>query len=224
MTLPLLSDRVLDALLEDDAPFGDLTTYVLGFGAERGRIAFSARDRMVLACAEEAARLFERAGAHATALSASGVALDPGAPILAATGSAAALHRAWKVAQTLVEYASGVATLTRRIVEAARVARPDRGRLHAQKHAGRKSAFDKVDPRRRRDAAPAWAVGDDLDLRRAPSLSRPEISEGDRRTRPTRRRGKEDRGRSILSRRGARLRKGRGRRDPKREIFGRERV
>jgi molybdenum transport protein len=57
--------------LEDDAPFGDLTTYVLGFGAERGRIAFSARDRMVLACAEEAARLFERAGAHATALSAS---------------------------------------------------------------------------------------------------------------------------------------------------------
>ena len=125
MSLPVLSDSLLEALLHDDAPFGDLTTHVLGIGAMPGRIAFAARDRMVVACVEEAARLLEIAGARASATVASGSELAPGAPILAATGPAEALHRAWKVAQTLVEYASGIATAARRIVEAARAARPD---------------------------------------------------------------------------------------------------
>lgn len=80
---------------------------------------------MVVACSEEAARLLELAGARVTALAASGSALEPGAPILSASGSAGASHRAWKVAQTLVEYASGIATATRRIVEAARTGRPE---------------------------------------------------------------------------------------------------
>lgn len=124
MSLPVLSGSVLEAFLHDDAPFGDLTTHVLGIGAEPGQIAFAARDRMVVACVEEAARLLEIAGARASATVASGFELAPGAPILAATGPAGALHRAWKVAQTLVEYASGIATAARRIVEAARAARP----------------------------------------------------------------------------------------------------
>lgn len=125
MNLPALNGRVLESFLDDDAPFGDLTTHVLGIGAEPGNIAFAARDRMVVACSEEAARLLELAGARVTALAASGSALEPGAPILSASGSAGALHRAWKVAQTLVEYASGIATATRRIVEAARAGRPE---------------------------------------------------------------------------------------------------
>ncbi len=125
MRLPLLNDRLLQSFLDDDAPFGDLTTHVLGIGDEPGRIAFAARGRMVLACAEEAARLLELAGARVERVAASGSELAAGAPILSATGSAGALHRAWKVAQTLVEYASGIATATRRILEAARKGRPD---------------------------------------------------------------------------------------------------
>jgi molybdenum transport protein len=125
MSLPVLNDSLLEALLHDDAPFGDLTTHVLGIGAMPGRIAFAARDRMVVAGVEEAARMLELAGARVSAAIASGSELAAGAPILAATGPAGALHRAWKVAQTLVEYASGIATAARRIVEAARAARPD---------------------------------------------------------------------------------------------------
>ena len=125
MSLPVLNDIVLEAFLHDDAPFGDLTTHVLGIGAEPGQITFAARDHMVVACSEEAMRLLELAGARVSAAVASGSELAPGAPILAATGTAGALHRAWKVAQTLVEYASGIATAARRIVEAARMGRPD---------------------------------------------------------------------------------------------------
>ena len=51
--------------------------------------------------------------------------LAPGAEILRASGPAGALLRGWKVAQTLVEIWSGVATAARDIVEAARAAAPD---------------------------------------------------------------------------------------------------
>ena len=50
--------------------------------------------------------------------------LAPGAPILCAAGPAAALLRGWKVAQTLIEVWSGVATATRDIIDAARTVSP----------------------------------------------------------------------------------------------------
>jgi molybdenum transport protein len=134
MSLPVLNDSLLEAFLQDDAPFGDLTTHVLGIDTMPGRIAFAARDRMVVACVEEAARMLELAGARVSAAIASGSELAAGAPILDATGPAGALHRAWKISQTLVEYASGIATAARRIVEAARAARPDVGIVCTRKN------------------------------------------------------------------------------------------
>lgn len=122
--LPLLPDSVLDAYLADDVPLLDLTTHVLGIGAARGRMNFFARDGMVLACVEEAARLVERSGAMADVHKVSGDTLQSGEAILTATGQAAALLRSWKIAQNLVEVASGIATATREIVTAARAAAP----------------------------------------------------------------------------------------------------
>ncbi|PWC31949.1 ModD protein [Azospirillum sp. TSO22-1] len=120
----MLSDARLDELLLQDAPHGDLTTEALGIGGLRGRIAFAARADMVVCCSEEAARMLERCGATVGAVTASGTALAAGEVFLTAEGPAAALHHAWKVAQTLVEYASGIATRTRRIVAAARAVAP----------------------------------------------------------------------------------------------------
>lgn len=115
----MLSDALLDALQAQDTPHGDLTTEALGIDALPGRISFAARQAMTLACAEEAARLLARAGARPDLIRPSGTVLDAGAVFLTAEGPAGALHRAWKVAQTLVEYASGIATRTRAIVSAA---------------------------------------------------------------------------------------------------------
>lgn len=123
--MPMLSDARLDELLSQDTPYGDLTTEALGIGDRRGRITFAARGDMVVCCSEEAARMLERAGAAPGPVTASGTSLTAGRVFLTAEGPAAALHRAWKVAQTLVEYASGIATRTRRIVEAARAVAPD---------------------------------------------------------------------------------------------------
>lgn len=120
-----LSDAKLADLLAQDVPYGDLTTGLLGVGSMPGRIRFCARGDMVLACVEEAARILELAGAAVDPdYLPSGAFLPAGTEFLRATGRAAALHRGWKVAQTLVEACSGIATRARRIVEAARGAAP----------------------------------------------------------------------------------------------------
>ena len=115
----VLSDAALDALLAQDVPYGDLTTDSLGIAAAPARIRFAARGAMVLAGTEEAARLIEKAGGTVSSVRPSGTAVEAGAVFLEGAGRAGALHRAWKVSQTLVEYASGIATRARRIVEAA---------------------------------------------------------------------------------------------------------
>ncbi len=109
----------LGAWLAEDVPYGDLTTELLGIVEIRGRITFATRDEMVLSGIEAAAGLLERVGAHPRAVPRSGASLAAGEAFLMAEGTAGALHRAWKVTQTLVEYASGIATRARRLVDAA---------------------------------------------------------------------------------------------------------
>lgn len=113
-----LEDAALLSLLRDDAPHGDLTTTHLGIGSVRGRLAFHARQAMRVAAIEEAARMFELAGLQADVLRTSGSAVAAGEVLLRAEGPAAGLHLAWKTAQTLVEYASGIATAAAAIVAA----------------------------------------------------------------------------------------------------------
>lgn len=115
----------LERLLAEDVPYGDLTTDALRIGKERGRISFAARDAMVVAAIEEATVILGLAELDATVHVRSGNAVEPGTLLLSGEGSAQALHRAWKVAQTLVEIWSGVATATRALVVAARAVRPD---------------------------------------------------------------------------------------------------
>jgi molybdenum transport protein len=109
----------LQELLEDDAPCGDLTTSSLGIGAQPAQLMFCARHPMTVCATEEAVLLFEMAGAQARLVAHSGAPAVAGELLLAAHGSAASLHRAWKAAQTLVEWASGIATATASVVAAA---------------------------------------------------------------------------------------------------------
>ena len=122
--LPGISRSELEKLLAEDVPHGDLTTEALGIGDLEGEMAFAARDPMVLAEAESAASLLEMAGCQVSLRARSGDRLAPGATILVAEGTAAALHRGWKVAQTLIETWSGVATAARAIVDAAAAVAP----------------------------------------------------------------------------------------------------
>ncbi|MBK1685291.1 ModD protein [Rhodoferax fermentans] len=114
-----LNDTQLQTLLQDDAPFGDITTDSLGIGTYMGQLSFYARLAMTVCGTEEACRLFELAGAQATLVLSSGAAAQAGDLLLQAHGPVADLHRAWKTAQTLVEWASGIGSATASIVAAA---------------------------------------------------------------------------------------------------------
>ncbi|MBK1702536.1 ModD protein [Thiococcus pfennigii] len=124
-TPPVLSDEQLHRLLTEDVPFGDLTTSSLGIAAQPGRIRFYARDPMIACGIEEAARLFALSGAQVEVHAVSGTEAPPETLLLEAAGRADALHRGWKVAQTLVEWCSGMATCAADILAAARRGDPD---------------------------------------------------------------------------------------------------
>jgi molybdenum transport protein len=117
-----LPDAELQCWLLEDAPFGDLTTRALALGAAPGRLTFAARGAMRVALIEEAARLFALCGVPAEVLLPSGRDAAPGQGLLRASGPADALLLAWKVAQTAVETASGIATEAARIVALLRAA------------------------------------------------------------------------------------------------------
>ena len=119
-----LPDRDIERFIEEDVPYGDLTTSLLGIGFLKGEITFSTRHSTVLCCTEEAARVLEQCGATVTCSLASGSVVKAGITILTATGPASSLHAGWKVAMNLLEYASGIATRTRTIVTRAREINP----------------------------------------------------------------------------------------------------
>jgi len=113
----MISRADIERLLAEDVPAGDLTTAALGIGDRPGRMTFAARGEMVLAGVDVALWMMDGLGVvrHAR----DGDQLSAGAPILEAHGQASDLHRTWKVAQTLLEILSGVASATRAVVDAA---------------------------------------------------------------------------------------------------------
>ena len=124
-SLPTGASRAeLEELLLDDVPHGDLTTEALGIGAVPATMRFTARDVMVASAVNDAAALIAMCGGEVELAACCGATLTHGAPILTARGPAGALLKSWKVAQTLIEVWSGVASAAREIVAAAQAVSP----------------------------------------------------------------------------------------------------
>jgi molybdenum transport protein len=119
-----LSDGFLDQLIEEDVPYGDLTTDILGIGNKMGKILYSTREPTVICCTEEAGRIFEKLGVTIKQMIPSGEYLPAGVDFLEAEGTAKALHAGWRVCLNLLEYISGIATRTRKIVDIATEVNP----------------------------------------------------------------------------------------------------
>ncbi len=119
-----LPDEDLERFLYEDCPFSDLTTQGIGIAQVRARLTFTARDDMTVCGIEEAARMFDLSGAEAKSLASTGEQVSAGARLLEAKGSGGAMHRTYKVAQTLTEILSGIATATSAMVGAAHSVNP----------------------------------------------------------------------------------------------------
>ncbi|MFA7059907.1 MAG: ModD protein [Pedobacter sp.] len=119
-----LPDSDIERFIEEDIPYGDLTTHLLGIGGRQGRIVFTTREETTLCCTEEVSRILQKCGATVVSSMPSGTRLSSGMEFLTAEGPAQALHAGWKVSLNLLEYASGIASRTRRIVEKGQAANP----------------------------------------------------------------------------------------------------
>ena len=118
------SDSWLEGLLTDDCPGLDLTVELLGIGAAQGIMRFAPKGDCVISGVEQAELLLRKCGLSVSRSAANGQKLQAGQVCLEATGAAAALHRGWKLSQTLMEYMSGIATRSAHMVDQARTVNP----------------------------------------------------------------------------------------------------
>lgn len=112
-----VSDEVIDRFIKEDVPYIDLTTLVLGIGEQKGKMQFFSREAAVLCGIEEVARIFNKLNIKITKSCASGTLINKNEVFLEGEGSAESLHIAWKISQNIIDYSSGIATKTKKLVD-----------------------------------------------------------------------------------------------------------
>ncbi len=113
-------DEVLRSWIREDLGIADFTSLLLGFEGEAVAVLKS-REKCIVACTEEAARIYELTGAREVrVLKPTGSRVKPGETLLEVRGDPYSLHIAWRVAQNIVARCSGVATKAKRLVDIVR--------------------------------------------------------------------------------------------------------
>ena len=115
------TDHLIDLALEEDAGLGDLTSRAIFPAAHRSRAVIDAKQDLVLCGLEVAARVFAKVDpALKTRLLASdGDRVHRGDAVLRVEGPTVSLLTAERTALNFLQRLSGIATLTRRFVDAA---------------------------------------------------------------------------------------------------------
>jgi molybdenum transport protein len=121
----LIHDFLLDRIIAEDVPYGDITTESMGISDISGEMVFKARFDCVLAGAAEAAKILKKLGAELEISAKSGDRLTAGSKIMTARADAGTLHKGWKIAQNIMEHATGIASRTAAMVEKGRKINPD---------------------------------------------------------------------------------------------------
>ncbi|MDD2652188.1 MAG: ModD protein [Sulfurimonas sp.] len=112
-------------LLREDSGYFDLTTFGLGIGEKLGSISFAPKSDTILSGCDEAKKVFQECQLEYTFFQKNGTLVKAGQKIAECKGDAKSLHRAWKTAQNIFEYMSGIATYTHEMVQKAQLINPD---------------------------------------------------------------------------------------------------
>ena len=119
-----ISDARLDYFMAEDIPYVDLTSTILGIGAQQGEMEYFSREACVLAGVDEVARIAVMEGCEVSVLRSSGERIEPDEPIVRMRGTAGSLHKVWKVGLNLLDHLSAIATKTRAMVDAVHEVNP----------------------------------------------------------------------------------------------------
>lgn len=113
------SEYDIDRIIEDDVPAGDMTSNLLDLDGARARITMSARHNMTVCCTEEAERIYRKNGIQIEYVVPSGTDLKTGEKLIVAEGDARTIHLVWRSGLAMIEFASGISSRTRQLVNAA---------------------------------------------------------------------------------------------------------
>ncbi len=116
--------RTVEEWILEDLWYDDTTTSSLGISEDFGEAMIITREEALVACTEEAAMVYEELGAEVKEYVPTGRLVGKNSKILVARGKAGALHAAWRVAQTIIAFASGVATYAMKMLSEARSVNP----------------------------------------------------------------------------------------------------
>ena len=119
------SNARIDAFIEEDVPYIDLTCEVLGVHNQPGEMEYFTRESCVLAGTDIARRIMRNLGCEVLAASEDGQLVSAGQTFFTVRGAAADLHAAWKVCLNVFDHLSAVATKTRSMVDAVHAVNPE---------------------------------------------------------------------------------------------------
>ena len=119
------SNARIDAFIEEDVPYIDLTCEVLDIRNQPGEMEYFTRESCVLAGTDVARRIMRNLGCEVLASSEDGQLVSAGQTFFTVRGAAADLHAAWKVCLNVFDHLSAVATKTRSMVDAVHAVNPE---------------------------------------------------------------------------------------------------
>lgn len=135
--------RRLVSFLEEDAPFGDITSEAVVPAEAVLAAAVRTRERCVIAGLEEGVALFRHLGVEADARVEDGAEVDPGTTVMTVSGPARAVLLGERTALNIIGRMSGIATATRAAVRAVEAADPHLKVASTRKTAPGLRALDK---------------------------------------------------------------------------------
>jgi molybdenum transport protein len=119
-----ITDEKIDGFIKEDIPYIDLTTCVLNIGDQKGIIKFTSRQNAIISGTGIVERIFEKLGIKIISMIPSGTMVAAGDVFISAQGNAASIHMAWKICMNILEYCSGIASRTRKLVDRAKKINP----------------------------------------------------------------------------------------------------
>lgn len=111
-------------MIREDVGLIDLTTVGLDIGSQKAKISFATKEPIVLCGVEYVDEMCQKLGLETHVYKACGDRAESGELILEAYGRADSAHKAWKVCQNILEFLSGIATKTDRMLTLAREVNP----------------------------------------------------------------------------------------------------
>ncbi|WP_331774414.1 ModD protein [Sulfurospirillum sp. 1612] len=119
-----ISDSMLEKFVEEDLPYMDLTSHLLGIETQEGSLRYVAREDLCICGTEEVKKIFEKYDIELLTYQKSGTFVKKGAVLIEGRGRADAIHIVWKVCVNILESGSGIATRTKTFVDLAKKINP----------------------------------------------------------------------------------------------------